>query len=290
MTHRWPDGTVKRQAEIENRLFYEGIDLLLEFAYRGTDGFPAAWYGRLFAGSPADAAVIGGLTGEPSSIVFSVFTTANDVAFNDRTSEARIAKGTPFAFFPTPATGDRIYIGHTATFTRLDFDLETLGVGGTYVWEYWNGTAWTSFTPTDGTSGFTQDGVVTWSALTGWAQTTVNGVSRYWIRVRPTAAPTTNPTANSITPNGYAVLQWTRNTTDWGAVTLVGSEKQTRGLKRTFGPASQDWSSVTTFVQATAIDGTAKLWARYTLPEATTVLSGEDLDFRPIGVVRGVSA
>jgi hypothetical protein len=47
---------------------------------------------------------------------------------------------------------------------------------------------------------------------------------------------------------------------------------------------------VTTFVQATAIDGTAKLWARYTLPEATTVLSGEDLDFRPIGVVRGVSA
>lgn len=290
MTHRWPDGSVKRRAEIENRMFYEGIDLLLEFAYRGADGFAPAWYGRLFAGSPADGAVIGGLTGEPSALIFSVFTTADDAAFNDRTLEARIAKGTPFMLFPTPATGDRVYVGHTATFTRLDFDLETLGVGGAYVWEYWNGTAWTALTVTDGTSGFTADGVVTWTAPGDWAQTTVNGQSRYWVRVRPTGVPSTNPTVNSITVAGYAVLQWTRNTTDWGAISLVGSEKQTRGLKKTFGPASQDWTAVTTFTLTTAVDATAKLWARYMLPEPVTVLAIEDLDFRPIGVVRAAGA
>ncbi|MDR7496851.1 MAG: hypothetical protein QN174_07830 [Armatimonadota bacterium] len=156
-THHWPDGSVKWRAEIENRLFYEGIDLLLEFAYRGVDNFPAAWYGRLFGGAPADDDTITDLTGEP---------------------------------------------------------------GG----------------------------------------------------------------------NGYAALTWTRNTTDWGAVTLVGSEKQTRGVKKTFGPATADWPTVTTFVLATASDGTAKLWARFTLPEPITVLAGEDLDVRPIGVVRGVTS
>jgi len=155
-THRWPDGSVKRQYEVENRLFYEGQDLMLNFTYRAVDGFAVAWYGRLCAGAPADSATLATLTGEPSG-------------------------------------------------------------------------------------------------------------------------------------SGYGGLTWTRNTTDWAAIIGVGTERQTRGLKKTYS-ATGDWPEVTTFLLATVVSGTAgKAFSRFTLDSPLTLLNGEDFDVRPIGVLRGAS-
>lgn len=135
------------------------------------------------------------------------YTTADDAAFVDRSAEARLDGGSAFAMLPTPASGDRAYFGSPSKFGQLIFDLATLGVGGTYVFEFWNGSAWTAFSPTDGTSGFTQDGLVTWTItdLTGWATNAVNSVTQYWTRVRASANPSPNPTINSVTIGGWLI-------------------------------------------------------------------------------------
>lgn len=90
--------------------------------------------------------------------------------------------------------------------------------------------------------------------------------------------------------NGYAALTWTRGVVDFGALITVGGERQVRGAKKTFGPAvGADWPTVTTFVMADGAIGTSLLFARFILSAAITVLVGEDLDVRPIFVLRGVT-
>jgi hypothetical protein len=138
-------------------------------------------------------------------VVRSVLSTANDSAFNDNTTEAILEGGSTFTLFPTPATTDRTYIGMPVPFTKAKLDIAVAGVGGVYVWEYWNGSAWTALSVTDGTSGFTVDGTVTWTAPGSWAANSVNSVTQYWVRVRPSTSPSTNPTVNYLTVGG-----WTR--------------------------------------------------------------------------------
>ena len=102
------------------------------------------------------------------------------------------------------------------------------GVGGEYIWEYWNGTGWSLLTVTDSTvlggpaigstivGGFTQDGWVNWK-LPGsdisprnyklWEKTNdipmqipnvPDGEERYWIRCRISVIPTAMPDCNYV--------------------------------------------------------------------------------------------
>lgn len=167
---------------------------------------------KVFRHSQAGAPLLSGATGTLIEVLSShliinrLFTTANDIAFNNHTTEARLEGGTAFTLFPTPATTDRAYFGMSQPFEQVKFDLATLGIGGTYVWEYWNGATWTQITSgfLDGTSGFTQDGTVSWTLpLSGWATTSVNGVTLFWVRVRPASVPSTNPTVNFATTTGW---------------------------------------------------------------------------------------
>ena len=151
-------------------------------------------------------------------IIGKVFSTTNDTAFTDNTSEARSSAGTAFTLFPTPATADRTYFGHSVPFYNLTFAFGTAGSAATYVWEYWNGSAWTSLTVTDGTSSFTANGSVTWTsgAASGWATTSVNGVTMYYVRVRFTgSAPSTNPLVNSVSYLGWLEVQSGTNQKDY---------------------------------------------------------------------------
>ena len=151
-------------------------------------------------------------------IIGKVFSTTNDSSFNDNTTEARtnISGQTAFTLFPTPATSDRTYVGHSSKFTSLTFGLAVNGSAATYVWEYWNGTTWSTLTVTDGTSGFTTSGTVTWTSPIDWATTSVNAVTEYWVRVRFTGtAPTTNPTVNYITYLGWLEVQTGTNQRDY---------------------------------------------------------------------------
>jgi hypothetical protein len=96
-----------------------------------------------------------------------------------------------------------LYLGYSSIFNEVYFDILAAGSGYTLVWEYWNGSTWATLSVTDGTSNFTADGWVTWTAPANWATTTVNGVSAYWIRVRTTTTPTTVATCVFINRGGF---------------------------------------------------------------------------------------
>lgn len=109
--------------------------------------------------------------------------------YTDYTDNVNSTSEAPFLLFDdAPVTGDLIYIGSGLPFLGLSIYLSTLGVdnGTTAIdWEYYNGTTWADITETDDTTGasiFTASGKFTWIYPYGWAATTVNSYSAYWIR------------------------------------------------------------------------------------------------------------
>jgi len=87
---------------------------------------------------------------------------------------------------------DVLYIGGDAKFDQIQFLFNPVSsqtifqVGET--WEYWNGGAWVSFTPSDDTEGMRQNGLLQFSGddLAGWAATPVNAINKFYIRVTRT--------------------------------------------------------------------------------------------------------
>lgn len=123
--------------------------------------------------------------------------------FVDNTAGANSAAGTTFILLEE-AVDDYFYFGVDAAghgqagFYTIAFVLNPVAsITMSLVWEYWNGSNWISFTPTDGTSGWTASGDVTWTSgsVPNWALTTVNGVEAYYIRVRTATTPGTWPKA-----------------------------------------------------------------------------------------------
>jgi len=118
-------------------------------------------------------------------------------AYVDNSTEADLAGGSAFA--GVEGTDDFLYIGKITPFKNVAFDVATPGNYGTGKWEYWNGSAWTEFSPT-GENDFTQDGVMILGDLATWGKTTVNGREAYWIRF--SAGTITTPcTINAIRQN-----------------------------------------------------------------------------------------
>jgi len=139
-----------------------------------------------------------------SLIINKAFAAVSGGSFLDRTTEARLEGGTAFTMFQTPGTSDEFYMGMPNVFDRAKFDVATAGTtDGTYVWEYWNGASWATLSVTDGTTEFSLDGTVTWTIPGSWATTSVNSVTQYWVRVRMTGVPSTNPTVNFVTITGW---------------------------------------------------------------------------------------
>lgn len=94
--------------------------------------------------------------------------------------------------FPT-AVGDMIYLGADRKFDGCTVNISTAGAAGVLAWEYYNGSSWVSTGVTG--SNLTATGVtrITLSpvAIAALSQTTVNSVSRYWLRARITTLYTT---------------------------------------------------------------------------------------------------
>lgn len=111
-------------------------------------------------------------------------------AFVDNSVEAKSVAGTPFEGIAE--AGDKLYFGKNTPFKELYVNIQTPGSYGATTWEFWNGSAWTTFTGTGAAADdMTGDGALVLGTLTGWAKTTVNGISAYWIRV--SAASVTTP-------------------------------------------------------------------------------------------------
>jgi hypothetical protein len=131
---------------------------------------------------------------------------------------------------------DAVYVGADGTFLQI---AAWKVVGGavvagsaTRVWEYWNGSAWTSFSPTNpdvlfdvGSLGKT---AVSWTALSGWAATTVNGNSAYWVRNRISVCTTCQI-------DGGVIQAVTREVQAWGP--------SIAGMVRTAAGAT-DWNAL----------------------------------------------
>ena len=128
----------------------------------------------------------------------------NGAAYTNNTTEAQSNGGTAFTLLTVEASSnDELYLGMDWPFYTVYSDIATAGAGVTLSAQYWNG-AWTALTITDNTSNLTTDGTVTFTsaAAVNWAKTSVNGVTRYWIRLRsPGTNITTAPTAYSVTPS-----------------------------------------------------------------------------------------
>jgi hypothetical protein len=100
--------------------------------------------------------------------------------------------------------GDFLYLGKDTIFTDIYFGFGTiLSVGTDRTWEYWNGTAWTSVTVTDGTNQWQNDGIVNFTAPGDWATTTVNAIANlYWLRVGTLSGTfTIEPTLKMCVPS-----------------------------------------------------------------------------------------
>lgn len=108
---------------------------------------------------------------------------------------------------------DLVYVGDDTQFSILTVVLVTpaSNPGIKPEFEFWNGSSWTSFGPIDGTNGFRVNGVIRWSAdnLMGWATTSVNGTTKFWIRIRRTANNLgTLPTEERIRVSIPTIYRW----------------------------------------------------------------------------------
>jgi hypothetical protein len=107
--------------------------------------------------------------------------------------------------------GDSMLIGHQYQFSGVYFRWITPGVGGAYIWEYWNGAGWAILTSRDqnpspvpgeeNVDRLRQNGWIHWlEGLTGWQKANNvpynipdTGIDLYWVRCRVTTPPTTIP-------------------------------------------------------------------------------------------------
>lgn len=124
-----------------------------------------------------------------------VFLFDGSSTYTDNSTEADTASGTAFNLLTD--TDDILYLGKETKFQEVYFDLDTLGdYSAGVTWEYYNGASWVSLS-TSGADDLESTGTMTFTPPASWAETTVNSVSRFWIRAQA-ASYTTTATANSI--------------------------------------------------------------------------------------------
>ena len=137
-----------------------------------------------------------------SSLFFDTVLTYNGSSFTPRTLEAQSPAGTAFALLED--TNDYLYLGHAERFDMAIFDLDTSGSYGALTWQYYNGSAWTTFIPASaryqldpddnegGQYGFSKDGVEEFptNVLAGWATNAVDSITKYWVRVSAASVST----------------------------------------------------------------------------------------------------
>jgi hypothetical protein len=114
-----------------------------------------------------------------------VQTNETSAANNDTTNDMTLLPA-------VPAVDDAYYFGHASLWDWLELRMGTAGNGiWTVVWEYWNGTSWTTLPGVnDGASGFMLSGTrqVIFTRPIDWALTSVGGIANlYWIRARVSA-------------------------------------------------------------------------------------------------------
>jgi hypothetical protein len=145
--------------------------------------------------------------GGPNSDGEVVLKSTDDITFTDVSADIVPSGAGSVTMYDSLATG-YFYVGGDNKFGTVEFDVGTVETGGigNHVWEFWDGAVWTEFSimATDANSpyasyahdGFTnvhkEDIRFDHACLLGtkWQTTSVDGVTKYWVRRRLTAAIT----------------------------------------------------------------------------------------------------
>jgi len=115
-------------------------------------------------------------------------------SYTDNTAESKTAEGTEYQVLTS--TSDEFYVGFSTPFSKIYFDFKTGGVGIALSAEYSKGSSnWGTLSITDNTSNLSTDGSITFTPPSDWATDTVDGSTKYWVRLKTTSSPTTTPTA-----------------------------------------------------------------------------------------------
>ena len=129
--------------------------------------------------------------------------------FHERTQEA--SDPTPADLFhPTSASlisdaGDCLFLGMDFKFNFLRIILSTSGTGGDVNWSFWDGEDWQVFVPESGAYHMDSQtkSVLMWNDLlscpAAWQQHELQGIRKFWIRIKVNAGFTTAPVGTQIT-------------------------------------------------------------------------------------------
>lgn len=119
-------------------------------------------------------------------------------SFIDITSAAQTNSSNVSIF---PANNNYIYVGHTdVKFRSIFFALATPASSTMgFIAQFYNEltSSWTTFSPFDGTSGFTQNGLMTFEIPSSWGKTTIDGTEAYWVRIQRNQVTLTTPPVES---------------------------------------------------------------------------------------------
>lgn len=124
-------------------------------------------------------------------------------SYTDNSTEAGTDSGTPFELMS--GTDDYLYIGEASQYSGVSFEFDERGSNYTLVVQYWNGSTWVTMTANDNdledeSSGFLGDGRIVWTNPADWATTSVNGQTKYWVRISTTTTPVTTAEAFLVVP------------------------------------------------------------------------------------------
>jgi len=104
------------------------------------------------------------------------------------------------------SAGDAMYLGLSEKFSYARAALSVFGAGGTVAWQYFNGIAWVTFTPSNGAYNLESDrDIQLWSgesaAPVDWQRTAVSGNTLFFVRAVVVTPFTTSPIGTLLT--GY---------------------------------------------------------------------------------------
>ena len=135
------------------------------------------------------------------STSFSKVFDLDDTTFTDVSAESDSEFGDPFPIL-RDSTDDILYIGSDTPFSGLDFSFETLGLNVNLIIEYsQGGNSWT--TPqglVDETVNFSRSGRLKFALPGDFVQDTINGETKYWLRIKSSTDPTIIPQVYFIRP------------------------------------------------------------------------------------------
>ncbi|MFC1874643.1 hypothetical protein ACFLY3_00590 [Chloroflexota bacterium] len=125
-------------------------------------------------------AAVGGAIADDGGVQTEETAEANDPTANDLTLLPAL-----------PAVNDAYYFGLSSLWDWLAFNIGQAGAGTwTIVWEYWNGSTWSSLPSTyDTSNGFKNGGFqgVSFHRPADWATSSIMLMDLYWIRARVSA-------------------------------------------------------------------------------------------------------